>query len=60
MRKYVYRVEQTIEVTANSPEEAIEKLPTYPTFYEGQGWVIDDEHIDLLYSEEIKEVKESV
>ena len=60
MKKYAYRLEQTIFVEANSTEEALEKLPTYPTFYEGQGWVVDDEHIDLLYSEEIKEAKENV
>lgn len=52
MTTYVYRLEQTIYVDAESQEEAQQKLPSYPSGYEGQQWSIVDEHIDLLYSKE--------
>ena len=52
MKKYTYTIEQVIEITANSQEEALENLPTYPTFYEGQGWRMLDETIGLIEEKE--------
>ena len=52
METYVFKVEQIIEVKANSKEEAQEKLPTYPTFYSGAEWECVDETLELLYKEE--------
>jgi hypothetical protein len=53
METYVFKVEQIIEVKANSKEEAQEKLPTYPTFWSGAEWECVDETLELLHTEEI-------
>lgn len=53
MKTYVFRMEQVIEVKANSKEEAQEKLPIYPTTW-GQEWECVDEALELLYKEESK------
>ena len=50
MYKYVFQVEQTIEVIAESFEQAIEILPIYPTTH-GQKWEVTDESQELLYKE---------
>ena len=52
MKTYTYTIEQVIEVKADSQEEALENLPTYPTFYEGQGWRMLDESIGLIEEKE--------
>jgi hypothetical protein len=52
VKTYTYTIEQVIEVKADSQEEALENLPTYPTFYEGQGWRMLDESIGLIEEKE--------
>jgi hypothetical protein len=47
MTTYVYWVEQLIEVTANSKEEAEGLLPMYPTGYEGQEHFVKEETVEL-------------
>jgi hypothetical protein len=47
MNTYVYRVEQLIEVKANSKEEAEGLLPMYPTGYEGQAHYVVEETVEL-------------
>jgi hypothetical protein len=51
MPKYVFKVEQDIEVTADSYEKAMEELPNYPVTH-GKVWEMLDETIGLLYKEE--------
>ena len=51
MPKYVFSVEQVIEVNAKSYEEALEELPIYPTTH-GKVWEVSDETVELLYTEE--------
>jgi hypothetical protein len=51
MKRYIYQVEQVIEVSANSEEEARELLPLYPSGYEGQAYYVSDETVELLLEE---------
>jgi hypothetical protein len=48
MDTYTYLVEQTIEVKANSKEEAEFLLPMYPTGYKGQAYYVRQETVELL------------
>ena len=52
MSTYVYRVEQLIEVKANSKEEAEGLLPMYSTGYEGQAHYVREEIVELLHEED--------
>jgi phage-related baseplate assembly protein len=52
MNTYTYTVEQTIEIKANSPEEAEGLLPMYPTGYEGQAHYVTEETVELLSERE--------
>ena len=51
MPKYVFQVEQQIEVNAKSYEEALNQLPIYLTTH-GKEWEMLDETIELLYQRE--------
>ena len=51
---YIFEVTQTIEVTAESYEEAVESLPLYPTGFEGQKYYVSEETVELTREEEGK------
>ena len=51
MPKYVFQIEQQIEVNAKSYEQALEELPIYPITH-GKVWEILDETTQLLYQKE--------
>lgn len=55
MRKYVFQVEQVIEVIADSYEKALEELPIYWTTH-GKAWEVTDESAELLYKQEVANV----
>jgi hypothetical protein len=48
MKVYTYKVEQTIEVSANSEEEARDLLPIYPSEFEGQTYYVEEETVELI------------
>lgn len=52
MNTYVYLIEQTIVVEANSKEEAEGLLPMYPTGYGGQAYYVREETVELLHEED--------
>jgi hypothetical protein len=54
VKTYTYIIEQTIEVRANSEEEARELLPFYPTGFEGQAYYVTDETVELKEKEGVK------
>ena len=48
MPRYTFRVEQTIEVIASSYQMAEDRLPMYPTGFEGQSYYVTEETVELL------------
>jgi hypothetical protein len=52
MKVYRYKVEQTIEVSANSEEEARDLLPVYFSGFEGQAYYVTEETVDLINESE--------
>lgn len=52
MKVYTYKVEQTIEVSANSEEEARDLLPVYPSGFDGQTYYVTEETVDLISESE--------
>ena len=48
---YIFEVNQIIEVTADSYEEATERLPLYPSGFEGQAYYVSDETVELIREE---------
>lgn len=52
MKVYTYTVVQTIEVSADSEEQAKELLPIYPSGFEGQAYYVSEETVDLIKESE--------
>lgn len=53
MKVYTYTVVQTIEVSANSEEEARDLLPVYPSGFDGwQAYYVSEETVDLISERE--------
>ena len=52
MKVYIYTVVQTIEVSANSEEEARDLLPIYPSGFDGQAYYVTEETVDLISERE--------
>ena len=48
MKVYTYKLEQTIEVSANSEEEAIRLLPMYPSGFDGKKYYVTEEVVELI------------
>jgi hypothetical protein len=54
MKVYTYKIEQTIEVSANSEEEAKRLLPMYPSGFDGQTYYVFEEIVELIDEREGK------
>jgi hypothetical protein len=52
MKTYTYEVTQTIEVSANSKEEAGNLLPIYPNGFKGQAYYVSEETVELIKESE--------
>jgi hypothetical protein len=53
MKVYTYTVVQTIEVSANSEEQARDLLPVYPSGFDGwQAYYVSEETVDLINERE--------
>jgi hypothetical protein len=52
MKVYTYTVVQTIEVSADSEEQARELLPIYPSGFAGQAYYVSEETVDLIKESE--------